>query len=332
MSLPPIAWERVATHLGAEDRARLEMVCRATRRACRSAILTTVFVVKPSPTYETLSSFARWLRLRLRHLEEFTLATDLSAWSLAWRFVRTRIALKLVRVCLIHTESNNAVLASPEDVLPISPIVESLEITARSPIVYGPGFSRLPLRSLRLVTCNSVFSDWLSWTMPTLERLCVCGTVLPFSCHGLRYSRVKHLECSASNVYEFLPVLPGLESLIVNGTPPVRFDAPQSVPETLRHVRFTSGLWAHIDWLPAGVDTIECISCWTFELAPGTDVSGIKTLLIIASPISTTLANMISKMNLDHFTYESFGLPAHPVCIRSRSTSIPQHDLCYFDL
>ena len=331
MNLPVECYERIAEHLDAADRARLSMTCKAARNGCLRQKSIKAWVRNNQPNEDRMESFSRWLIARLDYVEELELYINVFQWNFTWRYKGVHVAKKLKKVRLSHCEGMVVCIASLEEVLPSCPNLEYLYMYAHV-LHLGTSFSRMSAPTL-VIDCERVSGEPLCWTIPGLQKLSITGSVdFPPHFTGLFFSKLKFLECQSTLLVPVIGFFTHLETLILDSTHCYfdsydTFVAQLQLECPLKSLKLKGGEWMALHWVPKTVETLELLFC---KGGVGTvSLPELKSLTCLGSTLHPDFIDDVSRMKLEYFRYESYGLPVVKPKLNVTATviEVPAHDL-----
>jgi len=311
--------QHIAGHLNVHDQARFACVCKLAREAVDQTVNTKIRVVIPA-SHSSLTSFSTFLIRNLRTVEVLEIVTNMKCWGLVWRYVQNRHAPNLHTVWATHLGPEGIVFTSPEDFFPSSPQLKELKLVAQTDVHVGEGFSRLGIEKFLVSTKAAVTSDLITWVMPSLNRLCIYGTVfnaLYFS--GIMYTKLKHLECPAAFVH-FLPGMK-IESLSLIGVMETLSPIVMA-PACLKHLKLLGGDWPFLDWVPESLENLEVVGCR--RLGEIYHLDQLVNVSIVSTPCS--ISTGIHGLDLKTFTFRSFGAAFFPFIAFAETFDIYKED------
>jgi hypothetical protein len=308
-----------------KDKVRFSSVNKATRR---TVDITHVRVIL-EPTYDTLCSFAEWLCVHVETIESLDIMTDLMQWSTVWHFYGYHICPKLAKIRLTHTTGTFLIMTCPENFLPISPAVRSLEITGHMSLHVGEGFSRFSkMQDLVLQTPGYLWIDAMALAVPYLRSVKLVGEVRTphVSMSGLSICALTRLECPASVLF-VVKWFEKLEKLVLSGsTTGVADVEPLIRPSS---VELVCGRWPSLHWLPRHLKEFKIVACCVATSVP----RAVRVLSVIDCAMTDVFANSIAALHLDKFVFYSLSCmpPVKRMSVRAVRYEIPDRDLSYFD-
>jgi hypothetical protein len=325
--LPHTALECIVRNLDCRDRARFECVSKEIRDVCRSIPVqdasTTV-----TPTRAHLASFALFVCRNRKSLRTLGIATDVNAWSWIWRFIGPCYAFRMREMALIHTSSEQLTLKSPEDVFPVTDMLDTVMIMSPSTTYLGEGFCRVRTASLT-VSAPILESEPNTWIIPRLRSLIInslrCN---PFAMiNGLAMTNLRHLEVHAIFLQTAVPLLPRLETLVLTGS--IKYVAEGfEIRCPLRCLRILSAHWRDISWAPQTLETLEIVHC--SKVPDVAKFVNLKKVVIMSTPV--TLECNIHLRDLTYFGFFSFGVRFHPFAVFAHKTNIDPEDAPHIKL
>jgi hypothetical protein len=316
MSLPVELFECIAEHLDAADRARLSCVCVSARRGCvRQRKIKIVVPHRPTEALmkkkHRMDTLASWLILRLSFVEHLEMIGDMFQWNFAWRYKGFALAPHLKTAHMFHIGGMVLCVSSLEEILPSCPNLHKIYINAPN-LHVGTGLSRMTATEIS-IDCDRISGEPMSWTMPLLQKLTVNGAFQDtVNLTGLYFSELKYLECQSTLLLTVVPYLPKLETLILDSTCCGFRSVDMLMVHTkmicpLKNLRLKGGEWLMLNWIPETLETLEFMFC-TGGVGP-VNVPRVKHVTILGSRVVPSFIKSLSKMNLESFRYESYGLP-----------------------
>ena len=315
-TLPVELFECIAEHLDAADRARLSCVCVAARKGCvRQRHIKAVVPHRPTEAImrkkERMDTLASWLIPRLPYVEHLDMIGDMFQWNFAWRYKGFALAPHLKTAHIFHTGGMVLCVSSLEEILPSCPNLQKIYINA--PVLHvGTGLSRMTATEVS-VDCERISGEPMSWTMPLLQKLTVNGAFQDtVNLTGLYFSELRYLECQSTLLLTVIPYLLKLETLILDSSRCGFRSLDTLVARTevtcpLKNLRLKGGEWLVLQWIPKTLETLEVMFCIG---GVGTvNVPRLKHLTVLGSRLVPSFIKSLSKMDLESFRYESYGLP-----------------------